>query len=397
MSSMLAADSVLIDVLPAFAPNGRPENQSPSWPQYVANATSALENHYASIGDRATDPTAYEPITTFITPLDMFYTTDFNSWRGQADPNPAFTGMPVDFQSETGNNVQFGLRIETDGVDFALADVTWQLDSDDLSNYFDAAGDFSAANYSATRVGINFGLDGTKGGGDDIVYKNNESGSLPVHQLFYVGVGEGFRADAADGTNNQEAVANIVRDLLTTSADKFFNLSAIYSLPDPLGGGSLLISSDSVEVQIPAGMGGDFNFDRDITAADKDLLTQATAAGTNDVLFDLNVDSLVNFADLEKMVHDIAGTTFGDANCNGVFNSTDLIQVMVYGLYETGSPAVWSSGDFDGNGLFESSDLILALADGGYDPLSAVAAVPEPATLVLTLIGLALVAARWRR
>ena len=99
------------------------------------------------------------------------------------------------------------------------------------------------------------------------------------------------------------------------------------------------------------------------------------------------------------MVHDIAGTYFGDANCDGEFNSSDLIQVMVAGLYETGNPAVWSEGDFNADGIFESGDLVLALADGGYElgPTAAVAAVPEPGTMVLTLIGLALLAVRARR
>ena len=51
--------------------------------------------------------------------------------------------------------------------------------------------------------------------------------------------------------------------------------------------------------------------------------------------------------------------------------------------------AGWTSGDFDGSGRFDTGDLIFALADGGYEagPRAATAAVPEPTTVVLQLIG----------
>ena len=56
-------------------------------------------------------------------------------------------------------------------------------------------------------------------------------------------------------------------------------------------------------------------------------------------------------------------------------------------------------GDFNGDGRFNTGDLVFALADGGYEqgPVAAVAAVPEPTSLVLTLIGLIGLYAAWRR
>ena len=155
--SLFAADHVSIEVVPAYAPNGRSPYTAPSWTQYVDNATSALRLGVPSVGSRETDPSAYVAVISEITPLEMFY-TDFNSWRGLADPNPSFASLAGAFLAETGNNIQFGLHVQSDGtVDFALHDLSWQLDSTDTTNWFDAQGDFSTANYSTTRVGINFG------------------------------------------------------------------------------------------------------------------------------------------------------------------------------------------------------------------------------------------------
>jgi hypothetical protein len=395
--NMCAAQSISMKIVPAFAPNGRPGITSPSWTAYVNNATNALYLGVSSVGNRLADPTAYLAASGPLTPLHMIY-TDFNSWEGMADPNPNFAGWGAAFQAETGNNIQFGLHIQSSDPNdvFSLQDLSWKLDSDDDSNWFDAQGDFSAANYSITRVGINYGGDGIRGTGDDITYKNNEAGNLPVHELMYVGVGEGFFASSADGVDNQDAIAQNIRDLLTTAANSTFDLRATYTLGS---GGSPLIASQGVGIDIPAGMGGDFNFDKDINEEDKDLLTAAISGGGGyDVLFDVNDDGALNFDDLEYVVKDILNTYFGDANCDGEFNSTDLIQIMVAGKYETGNPAVWSSGDFNADGIFESGDLVLALADGGYElGPAAVAAVPEPASMVLSLIGLTLLAVRGRR
>lgn len=56
----------------------------------------------------------------------------------------------------------------------------------------------------------------------------------------------------------------------------------------------------------------------------------------------------------------------GDANLDGVFNSTDLVLVFQAGKYETGQAAVWATGDWNEDGVFNSSDLVLAFQEGHY-------------------------------
>jgi hypothetical protein len=80
----------------------------------------------------------------------------------------------------------------------------------------------------------------------------------------------------------------------------------------------------------------------------------------------------------------------GDANLDGQFNSSDLVSVLASGTYEADVDSVWSTGDFNGDGRTTSSDLVAALAGGGYEmgPRAAVAAVPEPSSLALVLLGM---------
>ena len=58
----------------------------------------------------------------------------------------------------------------------------------------------------------------------------------------------------------------------------------------------------------------------------------------------------------------------GDANGDGVFDSSDLIQVFQRGEYEDNiaENSVWEDGDWTGDLEFDSSDLIAAFQHGQY-------------------------------
>jgi hypothetical protein len=97
----------------------------------------------------------------------------------------------------------------------------------------------------------------------------------------------------------------------------------------------------------------------------------------------------------------MAFTRTGDANLDGVVNDDDV--TIVGATYAPGvAQASWAMGDFDYNGFVDDDDVTLlgAFYDPSAPPLAApaplsgsgVAAVPEPATLVLLMLAAALAA-----
>lgn len=141
---------------------------------------------------------------------------------------------------------------------------------------------------------------------------------------------------------------------------------------------------------------GDFDGNGQLDAVDIDLLSGEVRAGTNDPAFDVTGDGAVNDQDRLEWVEGLKHTYFGDADLNLQFDSTDLVAVLASGSYEIDVESGWAAGDFDGNARTDSGDLVTALAGGGYEQgqRPAANAVPEPATLLMLLIGLSGVAMR---
>jgi hypothetical protein len=156
------------------------------------------------------------------------------------------------------------------------------------------------------------------------------------------------------------------------------------------------IQNGSVSIPITR---GDYNANQQFDASDVDILAAALRAGSNDLtLYDLNGDRVVNWSDHGFWVRYYAHTYTGDANFDGQFNSSDLVQVLAEGKYEDDvvGNANWGSGDWNGDGDFTSADFVLALADGGFEqgpPRATAAAVPEPATKCLGWVGAVLILA----
>ena len=63
----------------------------------------------------------------------------------------------------------------------------------------------------------------------------------------------------------------------------------------------------------------------------------------------MNDDGLTNFVDREVWINDLKHTWIGDANLNGEFNSSDMVQVFVAGKYEKQETAGWEEGDCNGD------------------------------------------------
>ena len=169
-----------------------------------------------------------------------------------------------------------------------------------------------------------------------------------------------------------------------------------------------VLDSDDIKAIAENGVGallnpmvGDFNGDGVRDATDIDLLSAAIRTGDDAPAFDLNSDGLVNLADHQYMVVDLIVTWFGDADLNGVFNSSDFVKVFQVGEYEDAAAenSGWGDGDWNGDAEFNSSDFVVAFQDGGFEMGERAAAqvVPEPHGLLLLGVGVCWVAVLLRR
>ena len=113
---------------------------------------------------------------------------------------------------------------------------------------------------------------------------------------------------------------------------------------------------------------GDVDHDGQLTTGDIDGLNEQLRNKGGDKIFDLNRDGRVDEFDRDVLVEVIFGTTYGDANLDGIFDSTDLTIFFRAGLYESrlGFVATWATGDCNGDGWFDSGDLVFVLQWGRY-------------------------------
>ncbi len=243
-------------------------------------------------------------------------------------------------------------------------------------------------------------------------------------QVVFGPAGEGIGSDwAGGGINNKEAGSlegpvapagesvTVAMWQAVTPASEFYDDtgSTSFGSPnvdyDPNANPQFTVIQDvsplRAQVAAPPLGDGDVNMDGMLTDADIDELSAAVRNLSTDLKFDMNLDSAVNDVDRTVWVNQIKRTYLGDANLDGVFGSDDLVDVFQAGHYEDGVPgnSGWATGDWDGDTEFDTSDFVAAFQAGGYElgPRPAVAAVPEPASWLLTLATLPLLAARRRR
>ena len=137
---------------------------------------------------------------------------------------------------------------------------------------------------------------------------------------------------------------------------------------------------------------GDFDENGLLDVRDLDAMDQVIHADSHEMNYDLNLDLSVNATDRERWVTQIKNAWFGDANLDGVFDSTDLIQVFQTGEYqdEVAQNSGWADGDWNGDGDFNSGDIVLAFQGGGYENgvRPSVAAVPEPNVSPWLIVGM---------
>ncbi|MCA9216911.1 MAG: hypothetical protein KDB27_27770 [Planctomycetales bacterium] len=116
-------------------------------------------------------------------------------------------------------------------------------------------------------------------------------------------------------------------------------------------------------------LAGDLNRDGTLDAADIDLLSAEIRRGSTDLLYDLNVDGVVDFDDHGFWVRTLKYTFVGDANLDGLFGTEDMVEVFKFGQFEDGvsGNSTWQTGDWNGDGDFDTGDFVAAFKAGGFE------------------------------
>jgi hypothetical protein len=126
---------------------------------------------------------------------------------------------------------------------------------------------------------------------------------------------------------------------------------------------------------------GDFNRDGSLTSEDIDLLALRIREQSDDLLFDITMDVVLDGNDLTKLVVDGFSSFIADANLDEKVDSDDL----ALWSRNFGQIGGWSSGDFNGSGVVTGQDFLLLQRNFGEMNPSTGASVPEPNFLPMLL------------
>ncbi len=395
-----------------------------------------------SIGQGGTGPSLY--ISDKVTQSHVWGTTatsgDWivdNSWDAAGVPNDLWDATVANVRGSDqeavlstsstvfrttisgGANAEMTVRVATGGNLIAFADI--QLDS---GGRLHLDGGTADAQYiqidggrltGGGRIFVGSGpLDGSiRNLGGGVIAPGDENGN-PIGHLEIVG-------DLAniDGTLEFDlggTVAGVSHDSIEVSRIAFLDGILEVNLAD-LGMGTFtpnigdtftLITADGIsgrfeELQLPGGFDwnvtysntlvrlqvtglaallGDFNSDGTLDCADINLLTTAVANGGGGAFFDLTGDGVVDGADIENWVTEQRGTLMGDANLDGVVDTSDF-NVWNGGKFTSSSE--WCSGDFNGDGSVDISDFNVWNSNKFRSADSGASTVPEPTAGLMLL------------
>jgi hypothetical protein len=168
---------------------------SPNYDAYRDNAITALRTGVSQAGTPGT-PGYYQQVAAgspiLLTDLVV---TDFNSWRGKADPGGAFA-------AETGTRLYFGLSIvsTTPGERFSIDQLSFEATSTDPFNTLDYSLPAGFYEYSRDYVGVRFGPNGPE-------FITSGPASQEVDALFGRGSSNAFEVlSTFPGATNQEKI-----------------------------------------------------------------------------------------------------------------------------------------------------------------------------------------------
>ncbi len=130
-----------------------------------------------------------------------------------------------------------------------------------------------------------------------------------------------------------------------------------------------------------------------------DSLSRVLREGRTWSLFDLNDDGRFTRDDRNHLIREVFRTYLGDSNLDGLFDSSDLVDVFQANEYEDDleGNSVWATGDWTGDADFGSGDLVAAFQEGGYEQGPRRVLVPEPSGLGAFALAVLAIAVRSRK
>ena len=114
---------------------------------------------------------------------------------------------------------------------------------------------------------------------------------------------------------------------------------------------------------------GDVDGNQEVTAEDVNELCSAIWSGPLDLeTHDLNYDRRADADDVMTLIDRILGTVVGDVNLDGVFNSTDFVEIFRAGEFEDGrqNNSTYTEGDWNCDGDFGTRDFVHVFQLGTY-------------------------------
>ena len=133
----------------------------------------------------------------------------------------------------------------------------------------------------------------------------------------------------------------------------------------------------------PATQTADFNMDGGVDVLDINALFGVIRGDGTDLWYDLTADGLVNSGDTDKLIRQILGREYGDANLDGRVDGLDYVE---WSLHYQMTGLGWEEGDFNGDTIADGLDYnVWSMYYQGAE--AAGVPVPEPAALVLLPAG----------
>ena len=226
-----------VTVTPVYGPNFF---TSPNFDDFRENFMNHLA--FGTPGpDYNVDPTGFLPVGATVDPSEVIVST-FNSWRGAGDPTPGWDDPAGVFSGEFGNQVYFGLSVESP------AGCNAEIDLRGISGslvWEDSTGNPSASlltqppgqsfNWNLTGEDYDEFRWGVTGG---TVYNdtNPAPGSMAVENVYYIGGITGLTAFDVATLDNQ---ANLNKTLAKINDDfnagDIFQIDVNYSVLTTLG------------------------------------------------------------------------------------------------------------------------------------------------------------------